>query len=83
MYDCLFEPKTHFSKIMSKKWTVFTDDVEFLKETVQLIKTSKFKECETDDFLKCWNRVQDTVDFTTVFQYIEQKQISLKRGVVV
>jgi len=77
MYDCLLKPKTEFAKSTARKWAeVFTDDTAFLKETVELVRETSFDEFVPDDFMSSWKRVQDTVDFATVFQYIEQKQLA-------
>ena len=77
MYDCLLQPKTEFAKATARQWAEkFTDDKAFLKETVQLVKETTFEEFAAEDFLECWKRVQNTEDFTTVFQYIEQTQLA-------
>jgi len=77
MYDCVFQPKTDFAKATARLWAKeFTDDTAFLQESVQLVKDTTFVPYAAGDFMECWKRVQNTADFTTVFQYIEQKQLS-------
>ena len=77
MYDSLMQPKSAFAKATAKQWAeTFTDDKEFLKETVHLVKATSFEAYAADDFMECWKRIQDTADFTTVFQYIEQTQLA-------
>ena len=77
MYECLFQPKTDFARATVQQWSqVFTDDVLFLKETVELVKVSEFKALDATDFLSSWKRIHETDDFLTVFQYIEQKQLA-------
>lgn len=77
MYDRLFDPKTELAKATARQWDVFTDDTSFLEETVRLVRETEMPVHAPDEFLECWRRVQDTADFTTVFQFIEQKQLEI------
>jgi len=76
MYEALFRPKTILGKRVAHKWgETFTDDAQFLTDSVALVRATSFPVHDPTDFLESWDRIRDTEDFTTVFQYIEQKPL--------
>jgi hypothetical protein len=76
MYHCLFNPKNQLALEAARQWAgVYTDDVEFLKDSVKFIKTVDPKEHDPTDFLAVWTRLHGTVDFNTVFHYVEYSRL--------
>lgn len=76
MYHCLFNPKNELALEAAKQWAhVFTDDVEFLKDSVTLLKSIHPKNHDPAPFLEVWQRIHGTVDFNNVFHYIEYSKM--------
>jgi len=76
MYHCLFNPTNELAAESAKQWAqMFTDDVEFLKDTVKVLKSTTCQNHDPTPFLELWKRVNGTVDFNTVFHYVEYSKM--------
>ena len=76
MYDCLFAPKTEHAKAAVERWAgQFTDDTQYLEDTVALLKKAKLKAFDTAPFLKAWRDHHQTTEFNSLYHYVEYEKL--------
>ena len=76
MYHCLFNPKNELAEQAAKQWAqVYTDDMEFLKDSVDLLNHISPNDHDPADFIEAWKRIHGTVDFNSVFHYVEYSKM--------
>ena len=78
MYACLFAPKTEHAKAMVGRWAhQFTDDKEFLKDTVSLLNKAQLRPFDTAPFIKEWREHHQTTEFNTLYHYVEYSKLEV------
>ena len=76
MYDCLFAPKSEHAKAMVGRWALqFTDDAEFLEQTVTLVKKVGLRPFDAAPFIKEWREHHQTTEFNTLYHYVEYSKL--------
>jgi hypothetical protein len=74
IYDYAFNPTTKFGKDLLKEYPqYYSTDIEFLKDTQQLLKTYKNKESVHDftNVMSIWEEIKNDTGFKEKYQYIE------------
>ena len=81
IYHYLLEPKNEYANLLLKDWSkYFTDDVEFLKQTQEIIKTKQLRPDSgaaaaplDESFLHVWKEVKQDRDFLEKYGYMDWK----------
>ena len=74
--ECLYGAKTWHGKAVAEKATqMFTTNVPFLEDTVKWISKANFKAFDTEPFETVWQRHQATLEFKTLYQYVEHDRL--------
>lgn len=81
MYEYLFQPKHTFARDMMSEWNKqYTNDVQYLNETIQVIQNmSEYKNkmdshphaVDCDKFIELWTDLKEDDDFLGRYGYIE------------
>ena len=76
MLECVFEPKTTLASKMLPKWAAqYTDDVEFLKDSVKVCKRLEVESHDPSPFLAWWEELHSTAEFNAVYQYVDYSKL--------
>jgi hypothetical protein len=76
MLECVFEPKTTLARKMLPKWAAqYTDDVEFLKDSVKVCRRLEVERHDPSPFLAWWEELHTTAEFNAVYQYVDYAKL--------
>ena len=76
MSDTLYGPTSERGKAAAERTASnYTTDVAFLRDTVKWIAKDRFKTFDADPFAEAWKRHQETVEFNTLYQYVEHAKL--------
>jgi hypothetical protein len=76
MSECLYGVTSDRGKqVVHRAASIYTTDVDYLKDSVKWIAKDRFAPFNADLFSEVWKRHQDTVEFNTLYQYIEHEKL--------
>ena len=76
MCECLYGKTSERGKaVVDRAARVYTTDTTFLKDTVKWISKAKFPGFDADPFAEVWKRHQGTVEFNTLYHYVEHDKL--------
>jgi hypothetical protein len=77
MCECLYGEATdpHVKALHARAAGLFTTDVTYLKDTAKWAKKTRFGKFDTSSFLRLWEQHQGTVEFKTLYQYVDHDRL--------
>jgi hypothetical protein len=76
MCECLYGPTTdRGKKVVRHAASLYTTDVNFLRDTVKWIAKDRFQPFDTDPFAEVWKKHHETTEFNTLYHYIEHEKL--------
>ena len=74
--ECLYGPTSSRGRdVVERTAGVYTTDVNYLRDTVKWVSKPRFEPFDAEPFSDAWKRHQDTVEFNTLYQYVEHEKV--------